>query len=248
MPLRLVQGALFLLVFVVALVLWAPAALVDTALRQATEGRLSLASAQGTLWRGEGDLLLQHDHRFLPLGHYHWQLSPRFAAAALEMRLEHDGQVAAVLTLQPWQKELKLERVQLALPAQVLPLFLPQLKLYRLGGALQLAGGPFSLRSGHYDGVVQLEWQHASSGLTDLNPLGDYRITVRGEDALLDIALSTLQGKLLLEGGGRLAPEGRGAFSGTARAAAGQEAALSDLLHHIGPETAPGVFGFALGQ
>ncbi|GAB4121677.1 MAG: hypothetical protein Fur0040_01910 [Sideroxydans sp.] len=248
MPPRLAQAALFLLVFLLALLVWMPAAMLDAALRQATAGRLSLASAQGTLWRGEGDLLLLHEHRFLSLGHYLWHVSPRFDSAALEVRLEDGRQAVTVLAVHPLRRELTLERLQLTLPAQLLPLFAPQLTLYRLGGGMQLTGGPCTLRAGHYQGTAQLDWRQASSALTELNPLGDYRITMRGAGDTLGLTLTTLQGKLVLQGDGRITADGRLDFNGTARAAAGQEQALSELLHHIGPEQSPGQFSFALAQ
>lgn len=247
MRVRLAQAALFLLVFILALLVWMPATVLDAALRQWSGERLMLADAQGTLWRGAGQLLLRHEHHFLPLGRYAWRIAPRLDPAALEVRLETGERPAAVLALYPWRNELALEQAQLTLPAQLLPLLARPLSLYRLGGVLQLSGNRFSLRPGHYDGAVQLDWQAATSALTDLNPLGDYRITLRGGDDRLDVGLETVQGKLLLQGTGRIAADGRLTMQGSARAAPGQEAALSDLLHHIGPETAPGVFGFALG-
>ncbi len=45
-----------LLIYVVALIVMAPATLADGGLQRATEGRLRLTQAQGTLWSGSGQL------------------------------------------------------------------------------------------------------------------------------------------------------------------------------------------------
>jgi len=82
--------------------------------------------------------------------------------------------------------------------------------------------------------------------LTDIAPLGDYRVLLLGEEKDLKITLSTLGGKLLLSGNGLIKSGGKLSLQGTAQATPDQRENLSDLLHHIGPELSPGVFGFSL--
>jgi general secretion pathway protein N len=91
-----------------------------------------------------------------------------------------------------------------------------------------------------------VDWNQATSGLTDIAPLGDYRIVLQGEGADLKVSLTTLTGKLKLAGNGQIQFGRALSFSGTAQAAPDQKEALSDLLHHIGPELSAGVFNFAL--
>ena len=62
-----------LLLLVVAVAALAPARLVDARLAQATDGRLRLADAAGTVWRGEGIVTDARGALRLPVT---WQLSP----------------------------------------------------------------------------------------------------------------------------------------------------------------------------
>jgi hypothetical protein len=76
--------------------------------------------------------------------------------------------------------------------------------------------------------------------------LGDYRIVLQGVGVGLNVSLTTLTGKLILAGTGQMQVGRALTFKGTAQAASDQKEALSDLLHHIGPELSSGIFSFAL--
>jgi general secretion pathway protein N len=82
------------------------------------------------------------------------------------------------------------------------------------------------------EGKAQLDVVHASTSLSNLKPMGSYRLDFTGgnQPALL---LSTLAGSLQLSGRGKWAA-GRLQFEGEASAAPDRAEALSNLLNIIG--------------
>lgn len=244
--LRWLLPLVFLGVFCALIVVLAPASLLTGLLERATAGRLSMAQTKGSLWRGAGVLLLQHDNKFLPLGHYAWRISPTANLSQIEVLVDTGEGKSSQLLISPWHKELEVAQAQLALPAQLLSVFAPQLIPYRLSGELNLTTERFQITPKANSGELTLDWKQATSGLTDIAPLGDYRILLQGVGTNLKVSLNTLSGKLQLAGNGQIQVGRALTFNGTAQAAPDQKEALSDLLHHIGPELTPGIFSFSL--
>jgi general secretion pathway protein N len=81
-------------------------------------------------------------------------------------------------------------------------------------------------------GNAELQWQHLSTQLSTLRPLGSYRVRLQGGDTMA-LTVDTLEGSLRLQGSGYL-QQGRVVFSGEASAAPDAEAALSNLLNVLG--------------
>jgi general secretion pathway protein N len=164
----------------------------------------------------------------------------------ISLVVDGGGDAPSHLLISPWRNEVEVLRGNALLPAQLLAVFAPQLTPYRLSGELLLTSDHFLLTPDSSAGTVTLDWRQATSGLTDIAPLGDYRVLLLGEGKDLKVTLSTLGGKLLLSGNGLIQPGGTLSLQGTAQAVPDQRESLSDLLHHIGPELSPGVFGFSL--
>lgn len=240
------QLFLFLIVFLAVIFILAPASLVTGLLERATAGRLTMARTEGTLWRGAGVLLLQHDNKFLPLGHYAWRISPAANLSQIAVSVDTGGDETSQLLISPWRNEVEVLRAQVSLPAQLLSVFAPQLLPYRLSGELALTTEHFQITPNSNNGTVTVDWKQAISGLTDIAPLGDYRILLQGAGADMKVSLVTVAGKLQLAGNGHIQVGRALTFNGTAQAASDQKEALSDLLHHIGPESTPGIFSFSL--
>ncbi|TNC96044.1 MAG: proteinral secretion pathway protein N [Gallionellaceae bacterium] len=240
------QFFLFLIVFLAVICVLAPASLVTGFLERATADRLTMAQTEGTLWRGAGVLLLQHDNKFLPLGHYAWHVTPAANLSQIAVSVDTGSDKSTQLLISPWRNEVEVLQGNVSLPAQLLSVFAPQLLPYRLSGELVLTTEHFQITSNSNSGTVTVDWRQATSGLTDIAPLGDYRILLQGAGADLKVSLTTLTGKLQLAGNGQMQVGHALTFNGTAQAAPAQKEALSDLLHHIGPELSPGIFGFAL--
>src|SRR4029450_9749948 len=86
------------------------------------------------------------------------------------------------------------------------------------------------------DGKADIELQNVSSRITTLETLGTYRLTLSGsaaDNSPTRLMLDALEGPLQLTGSGTWSAGGV-RFRGEARAAAVDEAALSNLLNIIG--------------
>lgn len=232
-----------------AAIAFAPAAWLARAVASATQQRLLLADARGTVWSGSAVAVLtggegSRDASALP-GRMSWSLRPR--GLGLELRLEQacclNGQVAV-------QVRPGFGRVEFALApssgwvGQWPTAFLGGLgtpwNTMQLGGTVRLASPGLRIESvqGRWvvDGRADLDLLGVSSRLTTLESLGSYRMSLSGDASNPGISLLTLttqEGALMLSGNGTWGPSGV-RFRGEARAAAAEEAALNNLLNIIG--------------
>jgi general secretion pathway protein N len=240
---RVLLALAFGVVFLAGLLVFAPASLMGYALDRASGGMLSLAQTQGSLWHGSGVALLKNRSRYQTLGSYRWQLN--LLDASLQLRTND----AAPMTVRhiPFSGRVDIEGLHISLPASALELVAPQLGPYQLQGVLDAHSEHLALDATGLSGQVDVNWMRAASGLSAIRPLGDYRIVLQGNGPAVDAQLSTLAGKLQLNGTGRFDRAGGMRINGTAQAAPGAAAEeLNELLHHIGPQISPGVYALAL--
>ncbi len=247
---RWIASFAFVGIFCVSLLVMAPASMLSAQLQGFSGGKLSLANTQGTIWNGSGILLLQNDAQFVSMSNYAWKVSPAAVLrGVLEFEVHHGEEGAAPMRvrLSPMRLQVELLQWNTSMPAQVLGMLAPQLRPYQLNGEIKLTTDSLSFSPGGTQGKATVDWTQAGSGLTDIYPLGDYRILLTGEGQKLTVELSTLAGKLRLAGHGQMEPGKALSFNGTAQAAPGEKLdVLSELLHHVGPETTPGVHSFGL--
>ena len=239
---RVLLAFVFGCVFLIGLLAFAPASLMGYALERASGGMLSLAQTKGSLWRGSGVALLRQKARFQTLGSYRWHLKP------LSASLQVQAGESAPMTVHhaPFSSRTEIENLHITLPASALEIAAPQLGPYQLQGELEAHSDHLVLEAAKLNGQVTIDWTNAASGLSEVQPLGDYRIRLQGNGPSVDAQLSTLSGKLQLNGTGRFEGKNGMQISGTAQAAPGAAAELNELLHHIGPELSPGVYALAL--
>ncbi len=237
----------------VGLVSFAPAAWLAQGVAQGTEGRLLLADARGTLWRGSAVLVLSggagsRDASALP-GRLQWTLGLDGAALALRARQDCCIQGELKLRVVPGLGRLRLElpTITTGRPTTLLGQW-PAAWLTGLGtpwntlqpaGTLALASSGFAAESVQgrwiFSGRLDFELRNLSSSLSTLEELGNYRMSLQGDergDAAL-LQLSTSSGALQLTGSGQWAAS-KLRFNGQASAAPGSEAALGNLLNIIG--------------
>jgi len=234
----------------VGLIVFAPASWLAGALARATDQRLLLADARGSLWTGNAQLLLtggagSRDAAALP-GRLHWQLRPRLNGVELALN-------QACCMDREWTVQFRWVgwgRFQVVLPARPQALghwpaaWLAGLgtpfNTLQLGGTLQLTSNGLTIESAQgrwrVIGSIDADLLGVSSRLSTLDTLGSYRFSVRGGATSADPAvlnLETLEGALRLSGSGQWTGF-RVRFRGEASAADGQEAALNNLLNIIG--------------
>lgn len=234
----------------VGLVAFAPAAWLASALASATDQRLLLTDARGTLWSGSALPVLtggpgSRDASALP-GRLDWSLAWRGLGAELRLRQSCclRGEVRALV--RPGLGRLTVQ----VLPAQSSTLgqwpaaWLAGLgtpwNTLQLGGTLRLTSPGLTLTWAQgrmqFSGEAALDVAGASSRVATLDTLGSYRLTLRGDATGTDAAslsLVTLEGALRLSGQGQWSGSGL-RFRGEAQAAEGSEPALNNLLNIIG--------------
>lgn len=232
-----------------AVLLFAPARWLADALTAASEGRVQLVNARGTVWNGHTDLLLtggagSRSLTSLPQG-LQWRLRPGWngGAPALHLQLTAPCCTPEPLKLTA-QGSWRSVRLQVAgfeshWPTEVLTGLGTPWNTLRLEGRLRLQSPGLDLGwaagRGQLQGALTVEAHDMTSRLSTLRPLGSYRIALNaaagGTGAT--VALQTLRGDLQLQGDGQWVG-GRLRFRGEATAAPGREVALANLLNIIG--------------
>ena len=233
----------------VATIAFAPASWLVGVVASATQQRVLLADARGTVWSGSAVAVLtggegSRDASSLP-GRLSW--TTRWHGLGVELQLQHacclNGSVALLVspgfgrttyTLVPpsgWVGQW---------PTALLGGLGTPWNTMQLGGTVRLVSPGLKIDSVQgrmvVDGKAELEVVGVSSRLSTLDRLGSYRMSLTGDAAnpgISSLLLSTQDGALQLSGNGSLGPTGL-RFRGEARASAAEEAALSNLLNIIG--------------
>jgi general secretion pathway protein N len=231
-------------------VFFAPAAWLAKAVASASDQRLLLADAHGTIWSGSAVPILtggadSRDASYLP-GRLEWTLSPRFYGVELAARQACCINGTMLVQIRPGLGRIKATLVPPAAgavgqwPSAWLGGLGTPWNTLQLGGTARIASPGFSLEQveGRWrlDGKIDLELEGVSSRLTTLDTLGSYRVSLTGgsgANGAMLLSLSTLDGPLQLTGSGTWGPGGV-KFRGEARSATVDEAALSNLLNIIG--------------
>ena len=234
--------------------LFAPATWLAGALHRATDERLLLADARGSVWSGSAVAVLQggpgsRDASALP-GRLHWKLSPAWGGLTLTLRQACclQGELRLALQLELQGMALPSLRIDLPArpegigqwPARALEGLGTPWNTLQLGGVVRLVSPALKLESAQgrwvVEGRADMELVSVSSRLTTLETLGSYKLTLTGDAATpgtSQLSLTTQDGALQLSGQGTWGPGGV-RFRGEASAAATDEAALSNLLNIIG--------------
>ncbi|MEO8808564.1 MAG: type II secretion system protein N [Burkholderiaceae bacterium] len=232
-----------------ALIAFAPAAWLARAVASATDERVLLADARGTVWSGSAVAVLtggpgSRDASSLP-GRIEWTLGLQGLGLALNAR--HACCLNGTVTLQV-RPGFGRFGVTLVPPpgwvGQWPSAFLGGLgtpwNTLQLGGVVRLVSPALKLESAQgrwvVEGRADMELVSVSSRLTTLETLGSYKLTLTGDAATpgtSQLSLSTQDGALQLSGQGTWGPGGV-RFRGEASAAATNETALSNLLNIIG--------------
>jgi general secretion pathway protein N len=233
--------------YALGLIATAPATLLDASLKHATDGRVRLAQAHGTLWSGTGQIEIVDvsQHSGVAKG-VAWRVRP---ASLLRGKV-----VCEVVVDQATRNPLltitfsgiEIADAEFSVPATVLGVGVPKLAPLRLGGELQLNIGRLSMTRGGMAGGVTLHWRVASSGLTTVAPLGDYELRFDDDGARGNAVLRTLRGPLQLEGKGAWAQDDIPAFPVSARIAPQYRSQLEPLLRLIARERGDGSFELQL--
>ena len=215
----------------------APAQWMAVAVERATGGRVILAEATGSLWRGRAGVVLApgRDAGLAsvslpePLS---WQLSPwRLLAGTADLTLTHPSALAQPLRVRAdLSGRIELQANTLRLPASVLAGLGAPFNTIRPGGLLSVSWQRLQTGDGRLQGDLVGEWQFASSALTTVSPFGHYRLTAAGGYPGTRLQLTTLAGPLELSGDGTIDAPGGVRFNGRAGAMPGTDPATRAQL------------------
>lgn len=245
------RKVLFVLAAIAALVVTvlviAPAQWMATAVSDATGGRVELAEASGTAWKGSALLVLAPSSEpgatraTLP-ERLAWQLSPwSLLVGQLDLTLTHPSALAQPLAVRAplfGNGATTLSATTLRLPASLLVGLGAPWNTIRPGGILLVNWDRLQIEPRRIQGNLSAEWQYASSALTPVSPMGHYRLQTNGVWPGTQLDLLTISGPLELKGNGTIPAGGRLRFTGRAQAMAGTDpgvkAQLTGLISLLG--------------
>ncbi|MDR0457735.1 MAG: type II secretion system protein N [Burkholderiaceae bacterium] len=236
-------GAGVIIGMISATMLLAPARWLGAAVARASQGRVLITQASGTIWRGAGQLVLtggadSRDRAALP-GQVRWRLRPELTGARLALASDccTPREPLSIDYAPRWSgSQVRLADAQARLPADWLDGLGAPFNTLQLRGELGWQSQHLTLlwQSGRLimSGQIVITARAMSSRLSPLHPLGSYQVTIDGGD-VITLKLTTLEGRLQLTGDGQWTG-GRLHFQGLATPAPGMEAQLANLLNAIG--------------
>ena len=240
---RWTAPAVGLVAYVAALIALAPATLIDARLERASDRKLRLVEAQGSLWSGAGWIEMRNaDGRAGVARRVAWRVLPEsLLRARLVAEIEFDQ------AAKPFAVTLSLSRIEIAdarfeLPAAALGLGMSRLAPLRLTGDVLVSIPHLTVERGRMEGDATLQWRTAGSALTPLSPLGDYEVQFKAVGPAVHAALSTREGLLQLKGKGTWSNGAPPSFLVSARVAAQHQEQLAPLLGLIAVERGAGNF------
>ena len=225
-----------------ALLFFAPAAWLATALLEATQGHVQVVDARGTVWTGSGRLVLaggsgSRDSAALP-GRMAWTLRPAWSGLSLKL----DAACCTPTPLQArvqwgWDTQyVRFDNASSDWPAALLAGLGTPWNTVQAEGRLQLTTQDLMVK--RFDGRLvltgsaQVRALDVSSRLSTVRPMGSYQLTLAG-GAVPTLELSTLSGTLKLNGKGNWVGQ-RLRFSGVASVEPEFSGAFTNLLNIMG--------------
>lgn len=235
-------GAAAYLVFAVAQM---PASILAPRIPAATQGALQLHEVTGTIWNGQGRATVATPAGPLAVEHLEWRLVPArlftgraaFTLQASSSAFKGVGEVAR--SFNSWEARNFKASGQAAGAASFLPLATP----WRPQGALELDVSELSWNGEELRGSAALQWREVALALSDVRPLGSYRVEMRATGGPARFTLFTLQGPLQLSGHGSFSPPAAVEFVGNARGEGNRGAELKGVLDLLGPRRPDGAHG-----
>ena len=225
-----------------ALLAFAPAHWLATAVGRASGQQIQLQAPSGTVWTGSAQLVLtggpgSQDRAALP-ARLHWRLRPTWGGLRAELRADCCTPTPLLLHLGlRWGgARVALQDGQTQWPAALLVGLGTPFNTIEPEGELNLAtqglGAQWQAGRLQLAGSATLTARQLSSRLSTLRPMGSYQLVLQGGPDI-GVTLSTLEGRLQLSGSGHWVGT-RLRFQGEARAAPGLQAQLANLLNILG--------------
>ena len=213
-------------------------------MKSATEGRVRLVEARGSLWSGSAQLEFRDAYDLAGIAQgIRWHFLPSYlfkGRIGFDIALEQSPQHFPV-SVSPSQ--LSIGKADIRLPAAAQGLAVPKIKPFGLGGNILLKIDELNIKAGEAKGNAIVEWRSARSALTPVSPLGDYAMHYNSDGPGPHFMLSTLVGPLQLDGHEETAAGGKTTvFLVSLNVAEPFRLQLTPLLRLIAVELGPGSF------
>ena len=198
-----VFGLVFYLLF---LVIEMPASWFAWGLNSYTHNTVRLDPLSGSLWHGKGRLVIYYPqtvpHDF---GQTEWSINPFWLLTGrVQLALQTnapDRQIKTTLGIA--KGSFFIEDTDAAFPATFVSQLYPPATLIGPQGQVRLRTSGLVFSQQNLEGNATLEWQGAGSSLSNVQPLGDYRLEIVGAGKMANLKLSTVRGALELSGQGQ---------------------------------------------
>jgi general secretion pathway protein N len=233
-------GLVFYLLF---LIIEMPASWFAWGLNRYTQGTVRLDPIAGSLWGGKGRLVIYYPpikpHEF---GQTEWRINPFWLIIGrVQLSVQADQQDKRIKTTLGVSKgSFTLKDTVAEFPAAFVAQLYAPLSLISPQGKVRINTEGLTLSPDKVDGVAVLEWLNAGSGLSSVQPLGDYRLEIMGTEKNANLKLTTLRGDLEFTGQGQWQPQtGQVQINGSAlpRARTGE---LESMLNMLGADQGGG--------
>jgi general secretion pathway protein N len=230
----MLRGLLFVIVAAVSMastaLVVAPAQWMASAITGFTGGRIVLAEAAGSMWRGRAGVVFSPGEgagaaRISLPEPLSWELSPwRLLAGTVDLTLTHPSALTQPLQVRAdLSGRVELSASSVRLPAGVLAGLGAPFNTVRPGGLISVSWQRLVGHAGRLEGDLTGEWQFASSALTTVAPFGHYRLTAEGGFPGTRLQLLTVSGPLEMTGDGTIDATGSLRFTGRARPVPGTD-------------------------
>ncbi len=220
-----------------------PASFLAERARSATSGMVQLTDPEGTLWNGKARATILPPRALaIPVDAIQWRFRPaRLLAGELAFAAQLSaGSLAADLEAARGLSGWAMRDLRASGDASSLSAFVPLLATWRPAGPVRLSAPRLAWDGRELRGEAALEWRAATTSLSDLKPLGAYKLDLVATGGPAKLTLATLEGPLAIRGEGRFDASTGVTFSGEARADAAQARALEPLLALMGPRRPDG--------
>lgn len=239
---RVLVAAIGIPAYALFMALTAPASFIAARASEAAEGRVHFSETEGTLWKGSMRAHVDAPAGSVELDRIAWRLLPsRLAEARIAFDVEVDSQNAhgRAEVLRGWS-EWEARAAAARISAPVIAALFPLAAAWRPEGAVHVKADDVRWNEREMRGPLTVEWLDAAVSLSNVKPLGAYRLVANGAGEAVSVALSTLSGPLVLKGKGEARIPGGLAFSGEARAEGTEASQLEPLLNLMGPKRPDG--------
>ncbi len=235
-------AALGVAAFVFFLAATVPARFVAARVQGRSAGGVEFLETQGTLWNGSAKARVATPGGPFTLERIEWHFLPeRLAAGRLAFDVSASGKgVDANAQLARAFSGWELASLKAAIQASTLTSILPLVAAWRPEGRIEIASPSLAWNEREARGSASAQWRDAAVALTDVRPLGTYRLDAAAEGGTTRIDLATLSGPLRISGKGTLTMPARLTFSGEARGEGDTARSLDPLLDLMGPRRADG--------